>query len=85
MTSQPEPAGGNGEGANLAPRDGAELGKAIAAHPDDAEAALTEHEQAMFARSAEAAVERDELHELMFGAGAPHDLVAAFTDLERTP
>ena len=37
--------------------DGAELGKAIAAHPDDVEAALTEYEQAMFPRSAEAAAE----------------------------
>ncbi|GGL69004.1 oxidoreductase [Streptomyces anthocyanicus] len=45
----------NGEGANLAMLDGAELGAALAAHPGDIERALTEYEQAMFPRSAEAA------------------------------
>ncbi|MBO0654583.1 FAD-dependent monooxygenase [Streptomyces triculaminicus] len=45
----------NGEGANVAMLDGAELGKAIAAHPDDIETALTAYEQALFPRGAAAA------------------------------
>jgi 2-polyprenyl-6-methoxyphenol hydroxylase-like FAD-dependent oxidoreductase len=44
----------NGEGANLAMQDGAELGQALAAHPGDVEAALTEYEEALFPRSAAA-------------------------------
>ena len=42
----------NGEGANTAMQDGAELGQAIAAHPADVEVALAEYEQAMFPRAA---------------------------------
>ncbi|MFC8567842.1 FAD-dependent oxidoreductase [Streptomyces sp. NPDC057245] len=47
----------NGEGANLAMLDGADLGTALAAHPDDAEAALGRYEEAMFPRSAETATD----------------------------
>ncbi|ATB36983.1 FAD-dependent oxidoreductase [Cystobacter fuscus] len=75
----------NGEGANLAMYDGAELGKAIAAHPDDVEVALTEYEQAMFPRGTKAATEGTQLHELLFGDNAPHGLITAFIEDEQTP
>ncbi|GAA4622207.1 NAD(P)/FAD-dependent oxidoreductase [Actinoallomurus vinaceus] len=72
----------SGEGANLAMYDGAELGKAIAAHPDDVEAALTEYERALFPRSAAEATEAVRLHELMFGDNAPQGLINMFTGHE---
>ncbi|NGN64043.1 FAD-dependent monooxygenase [Streptomyces sp. A7024] len=68
----------NGEGANLAMLDGAELGTALAAHPDDIEAALTAYEQAMFPRSEAAATDGAELHELLFGDNAPWGLIDMF-------
>jgi 2-polyprenyl-6-methoxyphenol hydroxylase-like FAD-dependent oxidoreductase len=67
----------NGEGANLAMFDGSELAQAIAAHPGDVEAALSAYEEAMFPRSAKAAAEGAEGHELLFGAGAPYALHAS--------
>lgn len=66
----------NGEGANLAMLDGAELGLALAAHPDDVEAALGRYEQAMFARSAQAAMEGDKMHRLLTGEHAAAELIA---------
>ncbi|WP_031088401.1 FAD-dependent oxidoreductase [Streptomyces sp. NRRL WC-3549] len=71
----------NGEGANLAMLDGAELGQALAAHPGDAEAALTAYEQAMFPRSAEAA--DPEAPGSASNDVTPHDLIAAFTQDEQ--
>ncbi|MFI9560315.1 FAD-dependent oxidoreductase [Nonomuraea endophytica] len=44
----------NGEGANQAMYDGAELGRAIASHPDDVETGLAEYEEAMFTRMSRA-------------------------------
>jgi 2-polyprenyl-6-methoxyphenol hydroxylase-like FAD-dependent oxidoreductase len=72
----------SGEGANLAMYDGADLGKAIAAHPGDVEAALTEYERALFPRSAAEAADAAHLHELMFGDGAPHSLIGMLAGTE---
>ncbi len=68
-----------GEGANLAMYDGAELGKAIAAHRGDLEAALAEYEETMFVRSANAAAESARNHGFMFDDNAPHELLALLT------
>jgi 2-polyprenyl-6-methoxyphenol hydroxylase-like FAD-dependent oxidoreductase len=68
-----------GEGANLAMFDGAELGKAIAAHPLDIEAALTAYEAALFPRSQSAAAGAHEILELCLGDRAPFGLVEFFT------
>jgi 2-polyprenyl-6-methoxyphenol hydroxylase-like FAD-dependent oxidoreductase len=71
-----------GEGANLAMFDGSELGKAIAAHPGDTEAALAEYEQALFPRGAEFAAESDRNHKLMFGDNTPDGLLKLLTGQE---
>ena len=67
----------DGEGANLAMYDGAELGKAIAVHPGDLESALAEYEETMFVRSANAALEAAKTFRLCFDDdNAPHGLIA---------
>ncbi|MFI9170151.1 FAD-dependent oxidoreductase [Streptomyces lincolnensis] len=75
----------SGEGANLAMYDGAELGDALAAHPDDIEAALTAYEQALFPRSATAAAESARIHAMCLDAEAPYSLVDFFTRHACTP
>ena len=69
----------SGEGANLAMLDGAELGRALAAHPGDVEAALDAYERGLFTRSAAAYADAGRLQQVLFGAGSPHDLVDMFT------
>lgn len=68
----------NGEGANLAMLDGAELGTSLAAHPDDIETALTEYEQAMFPRSAESGT--DEMLGIDSADNTAHGLINLFTE-----
>jgi 2-polyprenyl-6-methoxyphenol hydroxylase-like FAD-dependent oxidoreductase len=68
----------SGEGANLALFDGAELAKALVAHPGDVEAALAAYEAALFPRSAAEAVEAIRTFEACFGQRAPQSLLDFF-------
>ncbi|WP_371778347.1 FAD-dependent oxidoreductase [Streptosporangium subroseum] len=65
----------SGDGANLAMFDGAELAKAVAAHPDDIEAALTAYEEALFPRSESFYADAHEILELCLGDRAPLGLI----------
>ncbi|UIR22004.1 FAD-dependent monooxygenase [Streptomyces spinosirectus] len=67
-----------GEGANLALLDGAELGLALAAHPDDTEKALATYEQKMFQRSELSARDSAESGAMLFRADAPQGLLDMF-------
>ncbi|MGW1097826.1 FAD-dependent oxidoreductase [Streptomyces sp. NPDC002455] len=69
----------SGDGANLAMYDGAELGKAIAAHPRDTEAALAAYEQAMFPRSARFYEDASEIIDICLGDNAPTSFIDFFT------
>jgi 2-polyprenyl-6-methoxyphenol hydroxylase-like FAD-dependent oxidoreductase len=67
-----------GEGANLAMYDGAQLGEALAASPDDIEAALLAYESDLFPRSAPAAVEAERILRLCLDDNAPQSLLDFF-------
>ena len=75
----------SGEGANLAMYDGAELAKAIVAHPDDLEAALASYERALFPRSAAEAADAEEIQRVCLGPDAPRSLVDFFTRMQPRP
>ncbi|GAA0617888.1 NAD(P)/FAD-dependent oxidoreductase [Streptomyces crystallinus] len=75
----------NGEGANLAMLDGAELAQALASHPDDVETALTVYERALFPRSAQAALlEPGDSPQSDTGNNAVDDLIAAYSREEQS-
>jgi 2-polyprenyl-6-methoxyphenol hydroxylase-like FAD-dependent oxidoreductase len=67
-----------GEGANLALQDGAELALAIVADPEDA---LTQYEQALFPRSAEAADQSAQGLAMCFNPDSPQGLVDFFNSM----
>ncbi|GGG10643.1 monooxygenase [Rhodococcoides trifolii] len=69
----------SGDGANLALFDGAQLAKALVAHPTDVNAALDEFESAMFTRSAEVAVEAHDTLDRCIGERAPYGLIELLT------
>jgi 2-polyprenyl-6-methoxyphenol hydroxylase-like FAD-dependent oxidoreductase len=69
-------------GTNFAMFDGSELGRAIAAHPDDVEAALGEYEQVLFPRSAQFAAESGRNHKLLLGDNTPDGLLKLLTGQE---
>ncbi|RDI35021.1 FAD-dependent oxidoreductase [Lentzea flaviverrucosa] len=63
----------NGEGANLAMLDAAELGQALATK--DVETALAEYEEAMFVRAAHTAEDSEEMVQSLFGDEPPQKLL----------
>jgi 2-polyprenyl-6-methoxyphenol hydroxylase-like FAD-dependent oxidoreductase len=67
-----------GAGANLALMDGADLGRAIVAHPGDPAAALDAYEAPMIARAAEIAAGAAQSLEMCFRDDAPLGLVEFF-------
>ena len=69
-----------GEGANLALLDGAELAAALTSSQADVEGALSAFEDAMFTRSAAAAVQAHRTLQLCLDERAPASLVDFFAD-----
>ncbi|WP_406460677.1 FAD-dependent monooxygenase [Streptomyces sp. NBC_00111] len=68
----------SGDGANLAMFDGAELAKAIAAHPGDTEAALIAYEKELFPRSDTFYADAHDTLELVLGDRTPFGFIDLF-------
>jgi 2-polyprenyl-6-methoxyphenol hydroxylase-like FAD-dependent oxidoreductase len=67
-----------GEGANMALLDGALLGLALAAHPDDFPTAVKEYEREMFERTGAAARMSADMQELLMSPDAARRMLAFF-------
>ncbi|WP_385619419.1 NAD(P)/FAD-dependent oxidoreductase [Streptomyces sp. P8-A8] len=67
-----------GQGANMALLDGALLGLALAAHPDDVPAAVKEYEREMFERTSAAARMSADMQELLTSPDAAQKMLAFF-------
>ncbi|MEU9923188.1 NAD(P)/FAD-dependent oxidoreductase [Streptomyces griseoluteus] len=67
-----------GEGANLALIDGADLARALLAHPGDPEAALAAYEERMFPRAEHSAADSALMGGTLFRSDAPERLSAMF-------
>ncbi|WP_069883678.1 FAD-dependent oxidoreductase [Streptomyces luteocolor] len=67
-----------GEGANMALLDGAVLGLALAARPDDFPAAVEEYEREMFERTGAAARMSADIQELLMSPDAAKKMLAFF-------
>ena len=67
-----------GEGANMALLDGALLGLALAAHPDDHPAAVAEYEREMFERTSAVARNSADMKEMLMSPDAAEKLLAFF-------
>lgn len=67
-----------GEGANMALLDGALLGLALAAHPDDFSTAVEEYEREMFERTSAAARMSADIQEMLMAPDAGRRMLAFF-------
>lgn len=69
----------NGEGANLALADGAQLAKALITYPEDIDSALRAYEQQLFARGAAAAQDAGTALDMLCGESAQETLLGVLT------